>query len=87
MLNEIEKLFFYLFNQLNKYNIYSKNILPFLKCIFALVSIISYNNYLNINDLSNNNLINITSCSFDINNLINISNSNYNNNNEINNKH
>ena len=88
VLNEIEKLFFYLFNQLNKYSINSKNILPFLKCIFALVSIISYNNPLNINEISNNNLINITSCSFDINSLshlMNTSTSNYNN--EINNKH
>ena len=78
VLNEVEKLLFYLFNQLNKYNIDLKNILPFLKCIFSLLSIISYNDTLNFNEM-NNNINNITPCNFDINNIMNISTSNNNN--------
>ena len=80
MLHEVEKLLYYLFNQLNKYSIDSKNILPFLKCIFALVSIISYNNPLNVNEISkNNNLKDGIPFSFEIDNLMNTSTSNYNN--------
>ena len=79
VLNEVEKLLLYLFNQLNKYSIDSKNIFPFLNCIFTLVSIISYNNPLNINEISKNNINDNIPFSFDMNNLMNTSTYNYNN--------
>ena len=50
IINEIEKLLFYLFNQLNKYNIDTQKITPFLKSIFNIVSLITFNIPLEIND-------------------------------------
>ena len=78
VLDEVEKLLFYLFNQLNKFNIDSQSIFPFLKIIFNMVSAISFNNPLEINNI-NNNLYNITPINIDINTLINTTSSNYNN--------
>ena len=66
----------YLFNQLSKYNFESQNIYPFLKIIFNLVSLISYNNPLEIN---NNNIGEITPIDFNIDTLLNNTTSNYNN--------
>ena len=76
ILNELEKLLLYLFNQLSKYNFDSQNIYPFLKIIFNLVSLISYNNPLEIN---NNNIGEITPIDFNIDTLLNNTTSNYNN--------
>ena len=78
VIDEVEKLLFYLFNQLNKFNIDSQSIFPFLKIIFNMVSTISFNNPLEINNI-NNNLYNITPINIDINTLINTTSSNYNN--------
>ena len=76
IINEVEKLLFHLFNQLNKYNFDTQKISPFLKIIFNMVSLISYNVPLEIN----NNIYNITPNANDLNTLFNTSECNYNNN-------
>ena len=76
IVNEVEKLLFHLFNQLNKYNFDTQKISPFLKIIFNMVSLISYNIPLEIN----NNIYNITPNANDLNTLFNTSERNYNNN-------
>ena len=75
IINDVEKLLFYLFNQLNKYNVDTQKISPFLKIIFNLVSTISYSNSLEMN----NGISDITPITIDLNTLFNTSLSNYNN--------
>ena len=73
ILNEIEKLLLYLFNQLNNYNQNTKNISPYLNYIFNMVSTISYNNPLEIN---NNNTDDISHITLGLNTLLNTSSNN-----------
>ena len=75
IINEVEKLLCHLFNQLNKYNFDTQKISPFLKIIFNMVSLISYNIPLEIN----NNIYDITPITNDLNTLSNTSTYNYNN--------
>ena len=76
IINEVEKLLFYLFNQLNKYNFDTQKISPFLKIIFNMVSLIAYNIPLEFN----NNIYDITPITNNSNTLFNTSKTNYNNN-------
>ena len=79
IIDEIEKLLFYLFHQLNKYNMDTQKISPYLNLIFNMVSLISFNSPLEINNNGNNiyNITPITPITIDINTLFNTTTSNY----------